>query len=105
MTLAWEHFATQRPYGNADRYLPRDVGSDPLVNYHWLDQEKAEIAHVVLVGSCAQGDGEPDDEVHTRDDEHTDASSCLTLYSSLWTAVHSSASCPPPRCWSPDLSA
>ena len=96
----------QRPYDNSDRYLPRDVGSDRLVNDHWRDQEKAEIALVVLVVPCAQGDGEPDDEVHTRDDEHTDASSRLTLYSSLWTVVHSSPSCPPPpRCWSPDPSA
>ena len=69
----------QRPYDNSDRYLPRDVGSDRSVNDHWRDQEEAEITHVVLV----RGTGEPDDEVHSRDDEHTGASAGLTLYSSL----------------------
>ena len=74
----------QRPYDNSDRYLPRDVGSDRSVNDHWRDQEEAEITYVVLVVvPYIRGTGEPDDEVHSRDDEHTGASSGLTLYSSL----------------------
>ena len=42
------------------------------------------MAHVVLVVvPYFRGNDAPDDEVHTRDDEHTDASSGLMLHFSL----------------------